>query len=69
MSVHEVARASLRRLSFTLSCNKLIMVRHVGGHGLRDTPAKGRRGTHGVDAEDQEAGADPCPYTDSKKLK
>jgi hypothetical protein len=38
------------------------MVRHVGGHGLRDTPAKGRRGTHGVDAEDQEAGADPFPY-------
>ena len=35
------------------------MVRHVGGHGLRDTPAKGRRETDRVDAEAQEAGADP----------
>ena len=44
------------------SCIKLNMVRHVGGHGLRDTPAKGRRGRDGVDAEAQEAGADPFPY-------
>ena len=38
------------------------MVRQVGGYGLRDTPAKGRRRADGVDAETQEAGADPFPY-------
>jgi hypothetical protein len=47
------------------SCIKLNMVRHVGGHGLRDTPAKGRRGTDRVDAEAQEAGADPFPYSNT----
>jgi len=41
------------------------MVCQVGGHGLRDTPAKGRRGADGVDAEAQEAGAEPFPYRES----
>ena len=43
------------------------MVRQVGGHRLTlcptpAKPAKGRKGADGVDAETQEAGANPFPY-------